>query len=466
MKKEIKSSFLKADKSNLYRNLLLIFLGALILRSLFFVGVIKRPELILQPDSKMYLALSDGIIRYGRFVYPNRPDDPYVERMPGYPLFISGIRFLFPGNILYVSIFQVIIGAITCVLIYILGEQIKEGCGFLSGALSVINTGLISYSIFILTDGLFVFLFSLMLIMIISFLKEPIWIKSIGLGVIGGACAFVRPIIIYFPLFISPFFIVFLTKKIKLNLVKAIAKTSVILVFFLVTICPWIIRNYIHYGRLGLQSQAGWHLLQYVIPFVWQYSKGIPFIEGMKISNRLFEKKVKEQNIDYERLNPFQKSDLKVKTAINILRKEPIIAITKAWFFGAIKNLFAPSLVDLSYLLNIERPHFFYTKGNTLIDRAWNFIKGMKGMFAWSLVGSIILLLISRFIQLFGVFMVLKRNLWQGIFFIITILYFILVSGPVGYAKYRLPFEPILIVLTAIGINGLHKKARNQEKII
>jgi len=238
----------------------------------------------------------------------------------------------------------------------------------------------------------------------------------------------------------------------------ALRKAVLVGLFFVLSLSPWMMRNHIHYGRFKLTAQSGEHLLQYIVPFVWQYSKGIPFIEGMKQANKAFSEKVKREGINLANISPFEKSDLQVSMALDILKKEPKRAIIKAWVFGMAKNLFSPAIIDLSYLLNIERPHFFYTEGKTLIDRAWNFIRKIEGFFGWAVIGSLLFLFISRLIQLWGFIQVLWRKVWEAILLLLIVCYFLIVSGPVGYAKYRLPFEPILIILMAIGIKDVYGK--------
>ena len=100
-------------------------------------------------------------------------------------------------------------------------------------------------------------------------------------------------------------------------------RVILIIAMFLTTLFPWLVRNHKHYARYKLTAQAIEHLLQYIVPFVWQYSKGIPFIEGMKKANAAFEVKVKEEGIDAEKLSPFEKSDLQAKMALDILKDEP-----------------------------------------------------------------------------------------------------------------------------------------------
>ncbi|MBW2305185.1 MAG: hypothetical protein JRF57_15920 [Deltaproteobacteria bacterium] len=66
-------------------------------------------------------------------------------------------------------------------------------------------------------------------------------------------------------------------------------------------------------------------------------------------------------------------------------------------------------------------------------------------------------LMLSRILQLWGLIILYRWKKWEAIFCLLVIGYFLLISGPVGYAKYRLPFEPILIVLMAIGIKDIYR---------
>jgi len=193
---------------------------------------------------------------------------------------------------------------------------------------------------------------------------------------------------------------------------------------------------------------------QYVINVA--IDRGVPFIAGMKQTSDAFKEKAAKANLDLKKASPFEVSDFQVKMGMDYLREEPKTALAKAWFFGMVKNLFAPSIIDFSYLLKIERPHFFYTEGTTTLERAWNFMTGMKGWFGWAVLGSMVLLGLARMVQVWGLVRMFRRNPWECLFLVFIIVYFLIVSGPVGYAKYRLPFEPILIVLLAAGVKDLY----------
>jgi hypothetical protein len=178
----------------------------------------------------------------------------------------------------------------------------------------------------------------------------------------------------------------------------------------------------------------------------------------MKQASEIFERKAAEEGLDVAKAGPFEVNAFQVDLAKELLAREPISAVGKAWCFGMAKNLFSPALIDFSYLLGIERPHFFQTEGKSAFQQAINFIQGMKGTFGYVLIGSMILLFLSRLFQIWGLVLLLHEKRWEFAFFLWIVAYFLLVSGPVGYAKYRLPLEPILAILLAVSLKDMYRR--------
>ena len=436
--------------------ILAIFLLALAFRGGLFFQILNHPEVVLQPDSRMYVSLAKGLAENGSLSYPERPGRLSADRTPGYPFFLALCLSVAGGSLLAVALTQVFIDSLTCVLIYFFAERLWQGAGFLSGILASLNLGMITYSHFILNDSLFLFVFTLFLVGLVRWLREPSWKGSALLGVVLGAATMIRPVITYLPLMLIPLLTGALMFKHHEGFLPAAGKALLIGIMFVLCLAPWMMRNHLHYGRWNLTAQAGEHLLQYIVPFTRQYSRGVPFIEGMKQTSEAFKEKAAKANLDLNQASPFEVSDFQVQMAMDCLREEPKAAIAKAWFSGMIKNLFAPSIIDFSYLLEIDRPHFFYTEGTTTLERAWNFVRGMKGWFGWAVMGSMVLLCLSRIVQVRGVIRLFRRKSWESLFMVLIIGYFLVVSGPVGYAKYRLPFEPILIIFLAVGLRDLY----------
>lgn len=441
-----------------------IFFVAVIVRGILSVYILEYPSRIVQPDSKMYIALSRGIRLHGSFSYPNTSEKPDVERVPGYSIILALVSTLWAEDLMPIVILQVFLDSMSCVLIYRLSENLWKGSGWIGGLLAAVNIGMVTYCHFILNDSLFLFVFLMLILAMQHFMRNPAWKWSMFAGAGIGLAAYIRPVIIYFPLFIIPFFFLYLIMNEKGSLVSALGKAGLVGLVFLISLLPWLARNHFHYGHYRLTAQGGEHLLQYIVPFAWQYSRGIPFIEGMKEANAIFDKKMERDGIDQKKLGPFEKSNLQIQMAKEILSQESKSAIIRAWIFGMVKNLFAPAIIDMSYLLGIGRPHFFYTEGKTLIERGWNFIRGIQGFFGWVVIVSIVGMIVSRVLQVWGLIVLFRRKKWEAFLCLLIILYFLLVSGPVGYAKYRLPFEPILIFLMAISLRDLWGKIVTRKK--
>ena len=441
-----------------HKKLIIVFLLALILRGIVFVFVASDPQVVLQPDSKMYVLLAQGVLQYGRFAYAGSPQKPNVERMPGYPFFLSEIWRIFGQGFMAVIWIQILIDSLSCVLICLIAEKFMEKAGWLAGVFAACNLSMITYAFFILNDCLFLLVFLAVILCLMRAIESDSWRPYALTGIGLGLAALIRPVIMYLPFFLAVFFVLHVRHRYKRTWSVAFFKALIIITGFFVVVLPWAVRNYIQEGRLKLTSQYGEQLLQYVVPFVWEYSRGTSFIDGLKKANREFEDSAQKMGYDLKTIRPFDKADLQTQMALKVLKAEPKSAIIKAWMAGMAKNLFAPALVDFSYLFNIERPHFFYTKGKNALDRIFNFLKGMQGIFSWFLFISLFWMAISRVLQLWGLSRLLRSKPWECGLVVLIIGYFLLISGPVGYAKYRLPFEPVLIVLLAIGIKDLFQR--------
>jgi 4-amino-4-deoxy-L-arabinose transferase-like glycosyltransferase len=142
-----------------HKKLIIVFLLALILRGSVFVFIAADPQVVLQPDSKMYVLLAQGILQYGSFAYAGSPQEPNVERMPGYPFFLSVIWRIFGQSFMAVIWIQILIDSLSCVLICLIAEQFMEKAGWPAGVFAACNLSMITYAFFILNDSLFVCFF-------------------------------------------------------------------------------------------------------------------------------------------------------------------------------------------------------------------------------------------------------------------------------------------------------------------
>jgi 4-amino-4-deoxy-L-arabinose transferase-like glycosyltransferase len=439
--------------------------GAAFLTRLFLFGLTAdHPEVYFQPDSTEYVKLAEGLKHHGGFSYPEAPTVPKAERMPGYPAFLAAAMPLCDGRIPCVVLIQMLLDTLTCLVVYILGERACRGAGFLSGMLAALNPGMIAYCQFLLTDSLFLFIFTLGLLWLTELTEKPDAVSLSVFGALLGASVWVRPVTTYLPFVLTPVLLGGFLLRFRLPALKSIGLASIFLASFLAAVTPWLIRNYVQFGAFRLNAQAGNHLLHYIAPFFWQNSKGIPYPEGNEKAREMTRRMVEEMAGPDGTVSPFDRSDAQVRRFIQIVKAEPLSGIAKAWISGIIKNLGAPAIVDISYLLRIERPHFYDMKGETFLERSWHFLAG-SGAFGGIVILNMALTAIFRVLQLAGLIQLCEAGKWSlSLVYVTIILYFLLISGPVGYAKYRLPFEPILMMFTAMGIQRVIDRARRATR--
>ena len=76
------------------------------------------------------------------------------------------------------------------------------------------------------------------------------------------------------------------------------------------------------------------------------------------------------------------------------------------------------------------------------------------------IAAALVLSAVSLALQAYGFVRLARRLPWAAMFSALLILYVLLVTGPIVSPKYRLPAEPVLIVLTALGLDGVFRSRR------
>ena len=106
-----------------------------------------------------------------------------------------------------------------------------------------------------------------------------------------------------------------------------------------------------------------------------------------------------------------------------------------------------------------QLPHISFagdTRGN-LYARTWQFISGSSTVYVAALVVSAAGAIVVSLIQLAGFFVQARVNMMLAVLSALTVAYFLMINGPVGSPKYRLPIEPILIIWFGCALLSLWK---------
>ncbi|MFA5778936.1 MAG: glycosyltransferase family 39 protein [Elusimicrobiota bacterium] len=167
-------------------------------------------------------------------------------RPPGYATFLGIIFFFFGKSIFAVRIINSLLGSLTCILIYLIGKKIFSPLiGKISAILLCTYPYLIAYTGDLISETFYTFLIALSVFFILSCGENPNLKKVILTGFILGVTALTKSTILPF-FFFACGWLWWRTKNIKIGFLVGI--------FTLLTILPWILRNYIYYKQFILVS--------------------------------------------------------------------------------------------------------------------------------------------------------------------------------------------------------------------
>ena len=367
-----------------------------------------------------------------------------TERMPGYFLFLAAIVGIFGESFVPVLVIQSVIDSITCILIGALGCYAYPKNYGIFGWLAAIWPNLFIRSGLILGDSLFVFFFVCFLLSFTSFLHKPTVLAALTTGAMLGLATLIRPTT-QFLILLAPILLPIILIILKVKIKEAIFKSSVIFIVAVVCIAPLLTRNFVKYDSLALSSQNGTHLQNWVAAEVVMLRDGVGRGEAV---TRLQTKTNAElaKLSPSQQINPFTRSAQQVDTALHEIVATPTYIIVKSWINGAIINLAAPALMIDKRIRQLPHISFAVDTHGDLIARTRQFLLGSSSIYVAAFVASAAGAIFVSIIQLAGFFVQSRFNIMLAVLSALTVAYFLIINGPVGSPKYRLPIEPILII--------------------
>jgi len=160
--------------------------------------------------------------------------------------------------------------------------------------------------------------------------------------------------------------------------------------------------------------------------------------------------------------NPFETSRAASRVALEAIQSYPVSAVVKAWGIGAVLNLAAPALAVDPRLRALPHPSFDAMPDGGLIARAVTFLAAASPAYVAAMVGGLAFSGLFLILQAYGFVLLARIAPWAAAFAALCVGYFLVVNGPVGSPKYRLPFEPVLIVLAALALCDLRWRLRRR----
>lgn len=380
-----------------------------------------------------------------------------TERVPLYFIFLIPFQ-AFMGDTLFPPIVaQVFLDAASCVIIAKLGSLISFRTGVISGFSSAVWYNLILHTSFILTETVFLFLMCLLLLVSAYFLLDCKLRHAALLGVICGLAMMTRTLVVLLPLIIALTCPV-VTKYRLGNWRHGVSSGILVIVCSLLPASPIIYRNLTHFHTPHLTSQNGVFVLNWAVGLSKSLESGRSFDEESYELNQKLERRIKNLPGQGEGLSPFEVSSQRLLLAKEEMSAMAVSTLLQGWLYGAVNNLASPVIAVDPRIRKFNTKSFYNTPGNNILEKTVNFLEGNNPFFVTMIVLSIIGGLIFCSLQFAGWVLLLRSHFWVAVIGGLYVLYFLVVSGPVGSAKYRLPIEPLLIIFQSYWISVLHKK--------
>ena len=428
--------------------LITIFVFAFGIRLINILFLSGQSAYFSQDDSALYWNLGAALSESATFRDALLTS---TERMPLYPLFLAGVRHLF-GDAPGVAVFlQTFFDSVTCTLIAALGSLYSRRVGLIAGLFAALSMNLIIFSSQILTDTAFVTFFTSFLYLAARFLKSPSnWTIALA-GLFGGLSLAVRPVPAIMLAAGLPL-VLYLSYVRSHRLIATLFAGLLFVLGVVLPIAPVLLRNVTQYGSWKLMSEGGDHLAYWIVPLVAQRADGTPYQRSVETMRVRYERRLLELGVDRQ-ANPFQLDEIKTDVAREAMNGLPAAAFIKAWLDGMLVNLAAPAIIMDPRVRALPKPSFYDTAGKTLWARGSAYFFEGRGLYPALLLLGLAAGVPVLFLQAQGFFILYLR--WPGVALLsgLVVLYFLLISGPVATPKYRLPIEPVLIVLTAIAVD-------------
>ena len=230
----------------------LVFGVALLTRSLWVSyathGITGRR--LFDDDALFYQLTADALAKGRGFSLPTGGSTAYFP--PGYSLLLACLYFPFGSHAVIAWSLNVVLGALTCVVVYVVGSMlVHRRVGIAAGLLLALSPGHIAFSSVIMSEVLFTFLIAVAMLLILALAKrgDLDWRGALLVGIVIGIAGLVRAQALVFVLVAGIFW--FLHSG---NWERSLYLASLVWLAAVSVIIPWSIRNRIEMGSFVFLS--------------------------------------------------------------------------------------------------------------------------------------------------------------------------------------------------------------------
>lgn len=433
--------------------LLWVFLLALLVRWIYDLALFSGmgEAGLMGVDSDTYLghaqtfaaALANGTVTGWQWF----GSTPFIMPLFRWLLTLHVLCFGASASLSFV-LMQGMMDAAVCVLVAMLAAGLNPRWAIPAGVAAAINPSQIVVAGLLYTDTMFLLFTALFLLASVRWLARPTFAAGIALGVGLGGALFTRVLIAPYAIALIAFLLLASALMRKLRRVE-LAQMCVAGGIFAVCLGSLLVNNAVRFGSWSLSAQTGVHMAFWVVPLVEEAHDGTPWKQSY---DTLWQKARKEFGPEPDDL--FERSRQYRKLAGEELAKFTFADFAKAWLTGVIVNIGSPGIILSPPISTLPRTGFYGTQATSFADKVKSFVfAATNPIYAWFLIAGLVGIAAVRLIELVGVVQLIKLRIPLAVVGVLLswCIYILLVNGPVASPKYRLPMEPVFVVLTAAG---------------
>jgi len=437
-----------------WQTMSVIWAMAVAVRLVNFAALPMEPGFLLGEDAWMYWANALSLQAQGTF-----SDTASSGRMPGYFFLLAGLMGVFGPSLFAVLVVQALLDSATCVLVGMIGARLSLNVSLVAGLLAAVWPNLVIMSTSVLTDSFFMLPFTAMLYAFVRFLETGSARWAAWTGLFLGAAIMVRAVAQYLPLAML-LLVVAMPLLRERDWRRGFLAGLAFLVAVALPLAPWLHRNVSQHDTLALTSQGGVHLLYWVLPGVLSYTQGIQQEQVVKELREEFQVEMKSQGLETSGMDIFASDRVMKDFSLARLFKIPLWDIFNSWGSGMAVNLMSPAIGADLRVRAMPHPSFTGTSHLDSMSRITLYVQEASPIYLAVVAMGIVGAVLASLLQIYGFALLSRMSGWLGFLAVAGMLYFLLISGPITAPKYRLPFEPALIILQAMALVDLWPRLR------
>jgi len=397
-----------------------------------------------RPDTHSYLDPGRNLLLHGAFAVNGLPQ---ILRTPGYPLFLALATLVGP---IAASLAQILLSALSVLLVGRLAFRVFANRRVARAAAWIFAFEPLSvlYSILLLPETLFLFLFLVSLDRLAAFLRTQNLRALAFAGVSLAAATFVRPLTCYLPLALAVGLFVSL---IRIPTLRWNAP-AIFLLCVLPFLAAWQLRNWVQTGFAGFSAIPTHNLYFFTAADVAARIQRQPLAEVQNQLGYGTDQQFRERHPEATAWSQSQRLNSMRAESLRILRAHPGTFL-RAYAAGILRTAFNPGAAILLDLANmpIEDDAFARERDQGPLPAAL----ALAGRQPLQAAVAVTLAIVLMALYIFAACGVLRGAAPRSCLCLLlgASLYLLAVSGgAAGIARLRLPIMPAVCVLAAAGL--------------